>query len=145
MYGKGNAGHHFHFSLQSKFLTIPGIAFSSALNTAYYIPRDDSLSSLFDQTLTAGDQSFNTALKSVLKHYKAHTPDCGTIKIARITATAGRHCHSGTYVGDHLPLAAPLPMASPCPTPPLCTPSLRRSSGSGKWPAPTSSPTPPTW
>jgi len=45
MYGKGNAGRHFHFSTQSKFLPITGVALSSAFDTVYYVPRRGSISS----------------------------------------------------------------------------------------------------
>jgi len=115
MYGKGNAGRHFHFSTQSKFLPITGIALSSAFDTVYYVPRRGSISSYVDDTSTAGDPPFKTSVQTILNNYKTHTPNHGTIMFAGITAMAdadGMHCRGSPYIRALLPLW-PHPMTTP--------------------------------
>ena len=120
MYGKGNAGRHFHFSTQNKFLTIPGLELSSVFDTVYFSPRRGCLSSYVDDTLTAGTSEFEADVASILRQYKTHTPDHDTIRFAGIAAYVdadGLHCHGRPYTDALLPLDAPTPMTTPLAAP----------------------------
>jgi len=55
-------------------------------------------------------------VQTILKNYKNHTPDHGTIMIAGITATDdadGMHCRGSPYIGALLPLDGSTPMTTP--------------------------------
>ena len=116
MYGKGNAGRHFIFSTQAKFLSLPGARLSEAFHTVYVSPLHGCLSSYVDTTLTAGTSAFLRHVAAVMQQYKKHRPDNGFIVFSGIAADAdadGLHCHSRPYAADLVPLDAPPPANAP--------------------------------
>jgi len=116
MYGKGDAGRHFLFSTQAKFLSIPGARLSEAFDTVYVSPLHGCLSSYVDDTLAAGTPAFLRHVAAVMQKYKTHRPDHGSIFFSGIAADAdadGLHCHSRPYAADLVPLDAPPPANAP--------------------------------
>ena len=67
MYGKNDAGRHFHFNTQSRFLSIPHITISSAFNTVYVARLHGAVCTYVDDTLHAGTPAFLAAVASILK------------------------------------------------------------------------------
>jgi len=116
MYGKGNAGRHFFFSTQAKFLSIPGARLSEAFDTVYVSPLHGCRSSYVDDTLAAGTPAFLRHVSAVMQQYKTHRPDHGSIIFSGIAADAdadGLHCHSRPYAADLVPLESPPPANAP--------------------------------
>ena len=116
MYGKNDAGRHFHFNTQSRFLSIPHITLSSAFDTVYVAPLRVAVCTYVDDTLHAGTPAFRAAVSSILKNYNTHRPDHDNVTFARIlarTTATGIHCDTGTYAAT----ISPLPLRSPLSTP----------------------------
>jgi len=119
MYGKNDAGRHFHFSTQARFLTIPGITLSTAFDTIYLSPLQGIIATYVDDTLNAGTPAFLRSLASVLASYDTHKPDHENIKFAGITARSdatGIHCDADAYSRTLAPLPLHPPLSSPLPS-----------------------------
>ena len=115
MYGKNDAGRHFHFNTQSRFLSIPHITLSSAFDTVYTAPLRGAVCSDVDDTLHAGTPAFLAAAASIVKEYNTHRPDHDNVTFAGISArtnASGIHCDAGAYAAT----ISPLPLCSPLST-----------------------------
>jgi len=106
IYGKDDAGRHFHFSTQAHYLAIPGIVHSAAFDTIYLIPGQGALCTYVDDTFSAGTRTFDVAVAAAMQDYNTHRPDRGNVTFAGLTATtddAGIHCSAGPYTSTLRP------------------------------------------
>jgi len=106
IYGKDDAGRHFHFSTQARYLVIPGIIHSAAFDTVYLIPGPGALCTYVDDTFSAETPTFNLAVTVAVQDYNTHRPDRGNVTFAGLTATtddAGIHCSAGPYTSTLRP------------------------------------------
>lgn len=118
VYGKDDAGRHFHFSTQKRYLAIPNITLSAAFDTIYIWALHGALASYVDDSLNLGDDQFTAAIRTVMRQYKTHRPDHGTIQFAGLTATTdatGVHCSAGSYTSTLAPVQEPERLADPLP------------------------------
>lgn len=110
LYGKDDAGRLFHFSVQCRFLTIPGVRLSAAFDTVYISPLHGALSTYVDDSMSAGDDSFTKDIKTIMSQYKKHRPDHDTIQFACITVRTspdGVRCDAGAYNDTLRPIDVP--------------------------------------
>ncbi|KAK1869742.1 hypothetical protein I4F81_012208 [Pyropia yezoensis] len=110
LYGKDDAGRHFDFSVQCRFLTIPGVRLSAAFDAVYISPLHGALSTYVDDSLTAGDNCFTKDIKTIMSQYKTHRPDHDTIQFAGITVQTspdGVECDAGAYNDTLRPIDVP--------------------------------------
>lgn len=120
IYGKDDAGRHFHFSLQKRFLNIPNVTLSTAFETIYIWALHGAIAAYVDDTLSMGDKLFDAAICTVMEQYKTHRPDHGTVQFAGISATTdddGVHCSAGHYAASLVPIPEPERMADALPHP----------------------------
>jgi len=106
IYGKDDAGRHFHFSTQSRYLAIPGIIHTAAFDTVYLILGQGALCTYVDDTFSGGAPTFNLAVTVAMQDYNTHRPDRGNVTFAGLTATtddAGIHCSAGPYTSTLRP------------------------------------------
>ena len=100
MYGKNDAGRHFHFNIQARFRTIPGITPRTSFDTIYLSPLQSIIATYVDDNLNAGTPAFLRSLFSFLASYDTHKPDHDSIKLAGIIArsdAAGVRCDTDDY------------------------------------------------
>eukprot|EP00170_Pyropia_yezoensis_P005164 contig_21075_g5178 len=120
IYGKDDAGRHFHFFLQKRFPNIPNVTFCMAFETIYIWALHGAKVAYVDDTLFVGDKLFDAAICTVMEQYKTHRPDHGTIQFASISATTddyGVHCNGGLYASSVVPITEPERMNDPWPDP----------------------------
>jgi len=122
MYGKNDPGLHFHFSIQARFLTIPGITLSTTFDTINLSPLQGIIVTYVDDTLNAGTPAFLRSIASVLATNDTHKPYHDEVQFASITArseTTGIHCDADACSRTlaplplHPPLSYPLPSRKP--------------------------------
>lgn len=110
IYGKDDAGRHFHLNVQSRFLKIPGIILSAVFDTIYLIPKHGAMATYVDDSMSIGGKRFMDAVATVMSQYKTHRVDRGTVLFAGITATSddtGVHCSAGAYADTVSPIDVP--------------------------------------
>lgn len=110
VYGKDDAGRHFHFPTQKRYLAIPNITLSAASDTIYIWALHGALASYVDDSLNIGNDEFHAAIQTVMCQYRTHRADHGTIQFAGLTATTdatGIHCSAGGYTATLAPVQEP--------------------------------------
>jgi len=117
IYGRDDAGRHFHFSTQPRYLTIPDIIHSAAFDNVYRLPGKGALCTYVDNTFSSGTPTFDLAVTTALQHNKTHRPEHGNVTLAGLTATsddASNHCSAGPYTST----LRPAPNSDRSPRPP---------------------------
>lgn len=120
IYGNDDAGRHFHFSVQKRFLPIPSVTLRAAFETIYIWASHGAIASYVDEDLSMGHDLYDDANRTVMALYKTHRPDHGTFQLAGISATTddqGVHCCAGPYAVSLMFITEPERMTDYLPHP----------------------------